>query len=340
MAEPLLDVQGLRTVFRTITGTIPVLDDVSFALARTETLGIVGESGCGKSITARALMRLIEFENGAITAGSIRYAPEDGGPVEITALPHNSARMRAIRGAGIAMIFQEPMASFNPVFTIGQQMTETLRYHLSLSRREARDRAIEMLARVRIPNPARRVDEHPHEFSGGMRQRAMIAMAISCNPRLLIADEPTTALDVTVEAQILDLLHGLTASEGMSTLIITHDMAVISEMSDHVMVMYAGRVVEYGSVDQVLDAPLHPYTQGLLRSIPQIGQKGELHSIEGSVPNLLRRPPGCHFAPRCHAAMPRCRETPPNFAPESGRRVRCWLHEGPTVEAPPPAPAH
>lgn len=330
MSDNILSVEGLTTVFKTFSGDIQAVDDVSFTLKRNEVMGIVGESGCGKSITARSIMKLVEFENGRIANGTVNYTNKDGQVTNLMDLHYKSAELRAIRGAEIAMIFQEPMTSFNPVYTIGNQMSEMLRYHLHLSKAEARDRAIDMLDRVKIPNPSQRFDEHPHEFSGGMRQRAMIAMALSCNPKLLIADEPTTALDVTVEAQILDLLNQVKVEEQMTTIIITHDMAVISEMTDHVMVMYAGRVAEYGSCTQVLDAPLHPYTQALLKSIPRIGSKEELYSIEGAVPSLLELPTGCYFAPRCPSAMPHCHEmAPPTFTPETGHNVRCWLYGEP-----------
>ncbi len=333
MSDHILRVEGLKTVFKTFSGDINAVDDVAFSLARNETLGIVGESGCGKSVTARSIMKLVEFENGRIDAGSVEYMPTPDELIDLTALDHKSAEIRAIRGGQISMIFQEPMASFNPVFPIGKQMAEVLVHHLGLSKLEARDRAIEMLNRVKIPNAAQRFDEYPHEFSGGMRQRAMIAMAISCNPKLLIADEPTTALDVTVEAQILELLNELEAEHSMTTIMITHDMAVIAEMTDNVMVMYAGRIAEYSSASALFANPLHPYTQALLKSIPRIGSKEELYSIEGSVPSLLDLPKGCYFAPRCPFAMEHCHtQAPPTFEPEPGHRVRCWLYGEPGDE--------
>lgn len=342
MSDTILRIERLKTVFKTLSGAINAVDGINVALDRNETLGIVGESGCGKSVTARSVMRLVDFENGQIEHGKITFMPPDSQAVELTALPFKSPEMRAIRGGQIAMVFQEPMASFNPVFTIGKQMAEALRTHLGMDKAEAKERAIDMLDRVSIPNPTQRFDEYPHEFSGGMRQRAMIAMAISCDPELLIADEPTTALDVTIEAQILELLNELKAEKQMTTVIITHDMSVIGEMTDNVMVMYAGRLVEYADSKTLFTEPLHPYTKALLKSIPRIGVKEELYSIEGSVPSLLHLPKGCYFAPRCPFAMDHCRElTPPTFEPQAGHRVRCWLYgkpgDGTEVEAPPDA---
>ena len=316
-------------MFTTHSGEITAVDGVSFKLARNETLGIVGESGCGKSVTARSILRLVEFEGGRIDAGSIIYHPTAQESLDLSSIGYKSPLLRDIRGVKIAMIFQEPMASFNPVFPIGRQLAEVLMYHLKLSKVEARERVIEMLDKVKIPNASRRFDEYPHEFSGGMRQRAMIAMALLCNPSILIADEPTTALDVTVEAQILELINILKAESQMTTIIITHDMAVVGEMTDNVMVMYVGRMTEYAASSSLFTNPLHPYTQALLKSIPTIGCKDELYSIEGTVPSLLDLPGGCYFAPRCRHAMERCRkEAPPVFEPEAGHKACCWLYAG------------
>lgn len=330
MADKILTVEALTTYFSTLSGRICAVDGVSFAIDRSETLGIVGESGCGKSVTARSVLRLVEFEGGEVSADDISFRPAQSKPLSILSLPHKSREMRAIRGGMISMIFQEPISSFNPVFTIGQQMIEVLRYHRGMAVAEARARSVEMLDRVKIPNASQRIDEYPHEFSGGMRQRAMIAMALLCDPELLIADEPTTALDVTVEAQILELLSEIQARTNMSTIMITHDMAVIAEMTDNVMVMYAGRQLEMSSTADLFADPLHPYTKALLRSIPTIGSNSDLFSIDGSVPSLLHLPAGCYFAPRCPNAMEHCHQmAPPTYEPATGHRVRCWLYGRP-----------
>jgi peptide/nickel transport system ATP-binding protein len=324
---PLLDVRDLSVEFDTRKGVARVLEGVSLALGRGETLGLVGESGCGKSMTALAIMRLIPDPPGRITAGSVRFEGVD-------LLRLDDAAMRDIRGNRVSMIFQEPMTSLNPVFTVGEQIAEAVRLHRGLDRRAAHARAVEMLDSVGIPAAARRVDEYPHQFSGGMRQRVMIAMALACNPALLIADEPTTALDVTVQAQIFDLISELRERTGTAVVLITHDMGAIAEMTDRVAVMYAGRIVEEGSVADVLERPLHPYTQGLIACAPgrRTAAAGEpLEEIPGTVPSLLERRAGCAFADRCRHAMPGCRVgLPAETAFDGGRRrVLCWLHAEP-----------
>ncbi len=321
---PLLDVRALSVEFQTRRGVARVLESVSFALARGQTLGLVGESGCGKSMTALAIMRLIPNPPGRITGGTIDF---EGRNLLALAEP----QMREVRGNRVSMIFQEPMTSLNPVFTVGEQIAETVRLHQRLPRRAAHARSIEMLEAVGIPDAKRRVDEYPHQFSGGMRQRVMIAMALACSPAVLIADEPTTALDVTVQAQIFDLLAELRSRTGASIVLITHDMGAIAEMTDRVAVMYAGRIVEEGSVADVLEAPLHPYTQGLIACAPgrRTAARGEpLQEIPGTVPSLLERGAGCAFAERCAHAMPQCRRSlPPETTSDDGaRRVLCWLH--------------
>ncbi len=323
---PLLQVEGLKVEFRTRRGTATVLNDVGFALAHGETLGIVGESGCGKSMTALAIMRLIPSPPGRICAGQVRLKGED----LVTA---SEARMREVRGNEISMIFQEPMTSLNPVFSVGEQIGESLRLHRKLRGREARERALEMLRAVGIPAAEQRIDQYPHQLSGGMRQRVMIAMALACRPGVLIADEPTTALDVTVQAQIFDLLRELQAQQGTAIMLITHDMGAISEMADRVAVMYGGRVVEDGSATAILADPEHPYTQGLIACLPGLDDRpGEkrapLAEIPGVVPSIWELQQGCTFAQRCAHAMPRCRsEVPPVFEVAPGHRSACWLHE-------------
>ncbi len=302
---PLLAVRNLRTEFSGDDGTFAAVEDVSFDLEAGEVIGIVGESGSGKSVTALSILGLIPDPPGRITRGSITF---DG--QELLGL--SERRMRRIRGADIAMIFQEPMTSLNPVFTIGDQIVETIRFHERLGRRAARERAAEMLDRVGIALPAQRLDEYPHQLSGGMRQRAMIAIALSCNPRLLLADEPTTALDVTIQAQILDLLRELQEELGMAVVLITHDLGVVAQHVDRVMVMYAGRVVEEAPVLDAFARPSHPYTQGLLRSIPSLDDERErLDAIPGMVPSPFALPPGCPFAPRCIHARDVCATVQP-----------------------------
>ena len=316
-APPLIDIQELRTQFVTDDGLVTAVDGVSFTIPRGKTVGLVGESGCGKSITGLSLLQLVP-PPGRVAGGRILYY-RDGecDPLDLAALSPRSDRMRAIRGNEIAMIFQEPMTSLNPVYTIGDQIGEAVMLHQGVKRREARERAIEMLDRVGIASPRQRVDEYPHQLSGGMRQRAMIAIALSCRPSLLIADEPTTALDVTIQAG------------GMSILLISHDLGVIAELADEVVVMYAGRVVERGPVDALFYEPLHPYTRGLLRSIPVLGsrKKGRLTSIPGIVPSLLALPRGCPFRPRCAERMPRCHEAPSLRVVSPGHSASCWLHD-------------
>ncbi len=324
-ADVLLDVRDLRTYFKVMDGTVPAVDGVSFQVHRGETLGVVGESGCGKSVTALTIMRLIEIPPGDIAGGEIWF---DGRDV----LQLTQDQMLHIRGAEMAMIFQEPMTSLNPVLTIGDQIAEAVVAHKKLSHKAAWDRAVEMLRLVGIPEAQRRVKQYPHEMSGGMRQRVMIALALSCDPKLLIADEPTTALDVTIQAQILELIRRVQAETGTALLLITHDLGVVAETVQRVVVMYAGKVVETGSVDEVLQDPKHPYTEGLLASIPSRGMRGtRLNVIKGSVPNPFRMPAGCRFAPRCPYAFEPCREHEPPLDAQGReeRRVACWLHTAP-----------
>jgi len=302
---PLLQVEGLRTVFRSSVGEIGAVDGVDLAVPRGRTLGIVGESGCGKSMLSLSVMRLVP-PPGRIAAGRVIL---DGRNL----LELSSAEMREVRGARVAMIFQEPMTSLNPVHTIGRQITEAMRAHdKAASAKDLRDRAIEALKHVRIPSPERRFDDHPHQLSGGMRQRVMIAMALACRPALLIADEPTTALDVTVQAQILDLLRELQAETGMSIILITHDLGVVAEMADEVAVMYAGRVIERATAAEIFASPQHPYTLGLLGSIPRLDEdRDRLLAIEGTVPPPFALPKGCRFHPRCPFAIEACKAAQP-----------------------------
>ncbi len=326
--DTVLEVNNLKTWFYIEQGVVRAVDGVSFTLQAGKTLGIVGESGCGKSVTSRTIMRLLSPSLARIVAGSITYYPADGHPVDLTQVDPYGDQIRDIRGNEIAMIFQEPMTSLNPVYTIGQQIMEAILLHQDVSKEEARARAIEVLRLVGIPLPEQRVDQYPHEFSGGMRQRAMIAMALSCNPRILIADEPTTALDVTIEAQILELIQQIQQDNDMALIMITHDLNVIGEVADHVIVMYLGQVVESAPVDDIFDDPKHPYTQGLLNSLPTIGRGDRLEPITGSVPGPHERPRGCPFAPRCPHVMDRCRaENPPSFALNPARDVACWLYD-------------
>ena len=320
---PLLEVKGLGVEFQTRGGTAHVLEDIQLHIQRGETLGLVGESGCGKSITALALMRLIPQPPGRITSGQILFDGQD-----LLQLPE--AQMRRVRGNRISMIFQEPMTSLNPAYSVGDQITESVRLHQGLNAKDGLARAVEMLEAVGIPDALRRVHEYPHQFSGGMRQRVMIAMALACQPDLLIADEPTTALDVTVQAQIFDLIRDLRERSGTAVLLITHDMGAVAEMTDRVAVMYAGRMVEEGPTDVVLSNPCHPYTQGLIACAPGRSPQSHgqpLQEIPGTVPSLLERQGGCTFADRCSQAQPRCRTTvPPSTWVQSGHRVMCWLY--------------
>ena len=324
----LLEVENLRTYFYLEEGVIKAVDDVSFSINKGETLGVVGESGCGKSVTALSIMQLIARPRGRIEHGTITYYGHEGDPIEITSLDPHGKTMRAIRGNEIAMIFQEPMVSLNPVYSVGEQIMETVRTHQSADKRKARERALEMLEKVRISAAEQCLSQYPHELSGGMRQRIMIAMALSCNPTLLIADEPTTALDVTIEAQILDLIYELKSDFQAAVMFITHDLKVIGDMADRVIVIYAGKVVEKAVVDDIFYSPKHPYTQGLLESIPQIGMKRRLVPITGTVPGLTDLPKGCYFEPRCPLAMEICRsKQPPIFGVENDHEVKCWLYE-------------
>ncbi|MFN3460539.1 MAG: ABC transporter ATP-binding protein [Oceanibaculum sp.] len=317
--EPLLDVRGLVTEFHSSEGVFKAVDGVSFAVARGETLGIVGESGCGKSVTSLSVMGLIPRPPGKIPAGEIVFEGRD-------LLTLDPRQMRDVRGNDISMIFQEPMTSLNPVYTVGQQIMEGILLHEDISEAEARKRAIDMLRLVRIPSPESRVDDYPHQMSGGMRQRVMIAMALACNPKLLIADEPTTALDVTIQAQILDLMRDLRERTGTAIMLITHDLGVIAELADRVVVMYAGKVVEEARVGDLFTDPQHPYTLGLLGSIPKLDVEEErLATIEGSVPNPYNMPAGCKFNPRCPFADDKCRQDVPVLAEvKPGHKVACW----------------
>ena len=326
MTQPLLDIRNLKTYFYTDDGVVRAVDGVSLSIAPQKTLGVVGESGCGKSITAFSTMRLIPSPPGKIEHGQILFHKEpESDPIDLTQLNPKSTQMRDIRGNDIAMIFQEPMTSLSPVHTVGNQIVEAIMLHQNTDKKEARERAIDALNKVRLPRPDRQVDAYPHELSGGMRQRAMIAMALSCNPSLLIADEPTTALDVTVQAQILDLMRHLQSDIGMAIMLITHDLGVVASMADYVAVMYLGKIVEYADTRTVFKNPRHPYTMGLLNSIPQVGQKRRLVPIEGTIPDPFEIPQGCAFAPRCPHAMDQCREEPQLLEIESGHQVSCWL---------------
>ena len=301
----LLEVRDLRTHFHTEDGDFPAVDGVSFEVEAGRTLAIVGESGCGKSVTSLSIMGLVPSPPGRISGGSIRFEGR-----ELVGAP--AREMQDLRGNGMAMIFQEPMSSLNPAFTVGEQIVEGLLRHRPINRAEATERALAMLRKVRIPAPEQRFHDHPHKLSGGMRQRAMIAMALACEPRLLIADEPTTALDVTIQAQILDLMHTLQTETGTAIILITHDLGVVAEVANEVVVMYAGRIVERAPVQLLFDAPQHPYTVGLLGSIPRLdGQRTRLASIEGQVPNPLPPPAGCSFAERCPCADAHCRAAAP-----------------------------
>ncbi len=326
MAE-LLKVENLSTKFFTRAGVVNAVDGVSFSIRAGETLGIVGESGCGKSVTALSLMRLVPHPPGRITDGSILLQTGEGAAVDL--VKADEAEMREIRGNKVSMIFQDPMTSLNPVLSIGFQLIEPQKIHLNLDAREARRRAVALLEAVGIPAAAARLKEYPHQFSGGMRQRVMVAMALSCNPSLLIADEPTTALDVTIQAQLLDLITSLTHDMGTAVMLITHDLGVVAQVCERVIVMYAGRIIEEATVDQLFDQPLHPYAIGLMRSMPRLGPgvKDRLTPIEGAPPDLISPPKGCRFAPRCPLAFDRCQEMPPLREVEPGHRVACWRVE-------------
>lgn len=326
----LLEVDSLQTFFYNQQGTIKAVDNVSFEIYRGETLGVVGESGCGKSVTAKSLIQLLPKKVAKIKKGIIKYYKKNkqDNYIDITKLDADGEDMRSIRGNEIAMIFQEPMTSLNPVYTVGYQIMEALILHQRIGKAEAWERSIEMLELVGIPAPLQRVDEYPHQLSGGMRQRVMIAMALSCDPSLLIADEPTTALDVTIEAQIIELMKDLQKQYNMSIMIITHDLGVIGEMADRVIVMYMGKIVEQGKYRDIFYQPRHPYTKGLLDSIPVIGRRERLRSIPGSVPNPYFLPAGCTFCPRCPQSMSICeKKEPPMFNFNSDVTVKCWLYE-------------
>ena len=321
----LLEVLNLKTQFQTREGLVRAVDDVSFYLDRGELLGLVGESGCGKSMTALSIMRLVGSP-GKIVNGEILFEGRD-------LLKFSNAEMRHVRGNDIAMIFQDPMTSLNPVFTVGEQIAEALRLHRGLSRTDARTAAVEAMREVAIPDPELRVSDYPHQLSGGMRQRVMIAMALACDPKLLIADEPTTALDVTIQAQILELLNNLRTTRELAVLLITHDLGVVAEVADRVAVMYTGKIVEESPVDELFARPKHPYTEGLLRSVPKLTARDvvkqqRLQTIEGMVPRPSALPAGCHFEPRCPYAMPRCREGEiPLYPAGDGVVVRCVLFD-------------
>ena len=327
--EPLIEVKNLRTYFHTESGLSRAVDGVSFSIAPEQTLGVVGESGCGKSVTARSIMALIQ-PPGRIEEGEILFR-RDGDVIDIAKLDPKGRAMRDIRGNDIAMIFQEPMTSLNPVFSIGQQLIEGIRLHQTISRAEARRRAVGMLESVAIPSPEQRMDEYPHQMSGGMRQRAMIAMALSCNPTLLIADEPTTALDVTIQAQVIELMRKLQKDFKTSVMFITHDLGVIADIADDVIVMYLGKIVEQAPVREIFKNPQHPYTRGLLNSLPSLTQSGgkrRLEAIEGNVPSPLSVPPGCGFAARCPHAMDICRKVAPKLVQVGDRhRAACHLND-------------
>jgi oligopeptide/dipeptide ABC transporter ATP-binding protein len=314
----LLELRGLTTTFQTARGEISAIEDISFELNAGEILGIVGESGSGKSVTALTIMGLLPQPPARIAAGSVRFAGE-----ELTTASPN--RMEKIRGAGISMVFQEPMTSLNPVFTIGEQIMETVRAHERMSASAQRERAIEMLDRVGIPSASERLNDYPHQLSGGQRQRVMIAMSLACRPKLLIADEPTTALDVTIQAQVLDLLMDLRDELGMAIMIITHNMGVIAEVADRVLVMYAGRIIEQSPAADLFNRPQHPYTKGLLACVPTLQQdRHRLIAIPGSLPEPARRPPGCRFAPRCTYRIEACRTAiPPLVMQREDRAVAC-----------------
>ncbi len=321
MSGAMLSVEKLVTTFSTDDGQVTPVDGVSFTVGRGETVGLVGESGCGKSVTSLSVLRLLPSPAGRIAGGRILFEGRD-----LVAL--SEREMRNIRGRDIAMIFQEPMTSLNPVFTCGNQIIEALRRHKRVSVAEAREQALELLRLVGIPMPEQRLNAYPHQLSGGMRQRVMIAMALSCNPRMLIADEPTTALDVTIQAQILDLLRQLKQRFAMAVLLITHDLGVVAETAERVVVMYAGRVVEEAPVRDIFHKPLHPYTEGLLRSVPRLDRRcGSLSVIEGVAPDFFNLPSGCRFHPRCPLSERRCTEEVPRLiSPAEGRRVACWRY--------------
>ena len=322
MSEKLLEIDNLSVCFHLPEGVARAVDRLSLNIAKGETLGLVGESGCGKSVTSMSIMGLIASPPGRIESGRILFQGKN-------LLELNRENLRRIRGKEISMIFQEPMTSLNPLYRIGNQLEEPLRQHSKIAKGLARKRAVELLDHVGIPDPDKRVDSFPHELSGGMKQRVMIAMALACKPKLLIADEPTTALDVTIQAQVLRLMSDLQKETGMAILLITHDMGIVNQMADDIAIMYAGRIVEQGTVRDIFRRPKHPYTRGLLASLPGGTPGARLKAIEGTVPRLGQLPPGCAFAPRCPDRMARCDEAPPAVAPVApGHDVRCYLHDG------------
>jgi oligopeptide/dipeptide ABC transporter ATP-binding protein len=331
-ANTVLEIKNLKTQFFLERGVVKAVDGVSLALRRKQTLGLVGESGCGKSITALSIMRLIKSPPGKIVAGEILLHQRNGASqttVDIAKLHPGAPAMRSIRGGEVAMVFQEPMTSLNPIYTIGSQIAETVRLHQRVGKREALERALEMLRKVQIADAARRLNEYPHQLSGGMRQRVMIALALSCNPAVLLADEPTTALDVTVQAQIIDLMRALQDDFDSSIVMITHNLGVVSQMADHVAVMYLGKIVEYADVRELFHHPLHPYTVGLLNSVPVLGKKRgqRLVPIRGMVPSPTATIRGCPFASRCPHVMSKClEEMPPLAEVRPGHTAACWLH--------------
>ncbi len=327
--SPVLSIRNLTTLFEVEGAVARAVDGVSLDIPAGRTVALVGESGCGKSVTALSVLRLIPRPPGRIAGGQVLFDGKD-----LLTLPENE--MRRYRGNGISMIFQEPMTSLNPVFRVGNQIAAAIRVHRPMTHRAARARAVELLARVGIPSPEDRIDDYPHQMSGGMRQRVMIAMALACEPKLLIADEPTTALDVTIQAQILELLRDLKNELGMALLLITHDLGVVAETADRVAVMYAGKVVEEADVRDLFARPLHPYTQGLFASLPRVDGGGErLHAIPGRVPPATDFPPGCRFHPRCPHCMDVCRKVEPRLIEkEPGHTVACWLHDTPPEERP------
>ena len=317
----LLEVKNLEASIKTKTGAIHAIEDISFSMEKGEILGVVGESGCGKSMTALSILRLLPTPPIEISGGQILYDGQD-------LLKMSKAGIRSIRGNRISMIFQEPMTSLNPVYTVGNQIMEAIHFHRKVSRKVCWEQAVKMLKMVGIPAPEQRMKEYPHQLSGGMRQRVMIAMALSCQPELLIADEPTTALDVTIQAQILDELKRLQKQTGTAIMLITHDLGVVADMAQKVLVMYAGKVVEYADTIDIFSRPLHPYTEGLLKSIPRLNQSVEkLHVIDGMVPSLSQMPKGCRFCPRCEYATKYCRENEPPMLVCDNRKVRCWRYK-------------
>lgn len=322
MGKKILEVKNLKTYFYTDEGVVPAVDGLDFSLDEGETLAIVGESGCGKSVTSLSVLRLIPNPPGKITDGEIVYKGK-------SLLELSEKEMQSVRGNEISMIFQEPMTSLNPVFTVGKQIMESLIFHQKMSKEQAKERAVEMIKLVGIPTPEKCIENYPHQLSGGMRQRVMIAMALACNPKILIADEPTTALDVTIQAQILNLMAELKEKTNTAIILITHDLGIVAQIAKNVMVMYAGQEVEYADVRNIFKNPLHPYTVGLLESIPKINEdKEKLYNIEGTVPSPVDYPKGCRFAPRCEHAFEKCiNEAPPLIKIDSQRKVRCWKYE-------------